>query len=325
MEKTRTCFYHSFLLFTVFLSAIISGCESQNVSTLRLGTNIWPGYEPLYLARELALWSPKQVHLVEYVSSTDTIRAFRNNEIDAVALTLDEILLLLQDGIDLNVILILDTSLGGDVLLSRPGIAHVKDLIGQRVAVESGALGAFVLTRALELNGLKLSDVNVIHQTTNEHVHTFDNDVADAVVCYEPERSLLLKKGALQIFDSREIPGEIIDVLAVRTDYLKQNPQQIQVLLRGWFKATRYLQTNPQDAAAKMSQRLQLSKEETLSAFTGLKIPDYAENLKFLTGDTPLLVSTANKLNEIMLANKLINSSVKINSLPLSEPLIKLN
>jgi len=38
----------------------------------------------------------------------------------------------------------------------------MKDLKGKRVAVEGGALGAYVLSRALALNEMKASDVKVV-------------------------------------------------------------------------------------------------------------------------------------------------------------------
>ena len=44
----------------------------------------------------------------------------------------------------------------------------MRDLEGKSVAVESGALGAFVLSRALALNGMQASDVNVVHLESNE-------------------------------------------------------------------------------------------------------------------------------------------------------------
>lgn len=307
-------------LFVVFL--VLSGCNAPQEPILRLGTNAWLGYEPLYLAKSKEFWSNKQVRLVEYLSSSETIRAFRNNEIDAVALTLDEILLLLKDGIDLKVVLVTDISLGGDAILGQPGIQTVSDLVGKRVAVESGALGAYLLTRAVELNGISLADVEVVHQTANEHAQTFENNIAEAVIGCEPEKSILLKKGATVIFDSSEIPGEIVDVIAVRHEYLKKNPAAVQALLVGWFEAVNFLQNKPIEAATIMSQRMQLSVDEVRDSLNGLKIPSYQENLKFLDGSSPTLITTAKKLNQVMLDNQLIDQQVKIEPLLFSQSLL---
>ena len=67
-----------------------------------------------------------------------------------------------------RIILVVDVSHGADVVVGRRGMRTMKDLKGKSVAVESSALGAFVLSRALALNGMQASDVNVVHLESNE-------------------------------------------------------------------------------------------------------------------------------------------------------------
>lgn len=315
-------FSRIFTILTVFY--LLVGCDRTSEPTLRLGTNTWLGYEPLYLARDLGYLDPKGFHLVEYPSSSETIRAFRNNALDGVALTLDEILLLIQDGFDLRAILVTDISLGGDAILGRPGMSSMMDLVGQRVAVESTALGAYMLSRALEINGLSVSDVKVVHQDANEHKYTFEANVADAVVGCEPERTELLRQGAVLLFDSSSIPGEIVDVLAIRREILDENPGGILMLLRGWFGAVEYLTNHSNDAADRMAMRMKMTREEIFKALKGLRIPTREENLELLDGNTPKIVETARKLNETMLANRLIDERVDVGYLPMPGPLKKL-
>jgi len=87
------------------LAPSLAGCGVEPAPPLRIGTNVWPGYEPLYLARELGYLDPRSVHLVEYPSASEVIRAFRNHAIEAAALTFDEVLLLTQDGFKPRVVL----------------------------------------------------------------------------------------------------------------------------------------------------------------------------------------------------------------------------
>lgn len=56
----------------------------------------------------------------------------------------------------------------------------------------------------------------------DEHEGAFGSGKVDAVVTFEPVRSRLLARGAVQIFDRRQIPGEIIHVLVMRTDAMTQ-------------------------------------------------------------------------------------------------------
>ena len=67
-------------------------------SKLMVGTFLWLGYEPLFLARDLGYYDENQIRFVEYLSATQTNRALRNNSIHIATNTLDEAILLLEQG-----------------------------------------------------------------------------------------------------------------------------------------------------------------------------------------------------------------------------------
>ena len=194
----------------------ISGCSRQPETALRIGTNVWIGSEPLYLARELGYLDPAVVQLVEYPSASEVLRAYRNQAIDGMVISLDELFGLAVDGLQPRIILVVDVSHGADVVVGRPGMKSMQDLKGKSVAVESGALGAFVLSRALTLNGMQASDVNVVHLESNEQPKAFEAGKVDGAVTFDPYRGQFLKMGAATLFDSTQIPGEIVDLVAVR-------------------------------------------------------------------------------------------------------------
>jgi NitT/TauT family transport system substrate-binding protein len=87
------------------LAFLLPGCDSEREPPLRIGTNVWPGYEPLYLARDLGHYNETPVNLIEFTSASSVIHALRNGMIEGATLTLDEVLTLLSDGFDLKVIL----------------------------------------------------------------------------------------------------------------------------------------------------------------------------------------------------------------------------
>ena len=67
-------------LFSAILLNI--GCHKEPTALVRIGTNVWPGYEPLYLARELGYYKDLNVRLVEYPSASEVIRAFKNKNLE---------------------------------------------------------------------------------------------------------------------------------------------------------------------------------------------------------------------------------------------------
>ncbi|HZW75325.1 MAG TPA: ABC transporter substrate-binding protein, partial [Caldimonas sp.] len=209
----------------------LAGCVREQESALRIGTNVWIGCEPLYLARELGTMSSKMVQLVEYPSASEVLRAFRNEAIDGMVISLDELFGLAVDGMRPKIVLVVDVSNGADVVVGRRGMRSMRDLMGKSVAVESGALGAFVLSRALALNGMRASDVNVVHLESNEQPSAFEKGQVDGAVTFDPYRAQFLKAGAATLFDSTMIPGEIVDLIAVRASVLEKQPKAVQSLL----------------------------------------------------------------------------------------------
>ena len=299
----------------------LAGCVREQESALRIGTNVWIGCEPLFLARELGTMNPKMVQLVEYPSASEVLRAFRNEAIDGMVISLDELFSLAQEGLMPRVILVVDVSHGADAVVGRAGMRSMKDLKGKRVAVESGALGAFVLSRALALNGMQASDVKVVQLESNEQPVAFEKGQVDAAVTFDPYRGELLRAGAISLFDSTQIPGEIVDLVAVRASVLERQPKSVQALISGWMKAVDYMGREPKDAARRMGIRQQTTGEQFLQALQGLHIPSHEENLRMIGGRKPELIAKGHRLMDLMIEAKLLRGPLEIEGLLAPMPL----
>ena len=324
MAATACPARHLTLCACLALVLALSGCVPETEPALRIGTNVWIGGEPLYLARELGHLDSKVVQLVEYPSASEVQRAFRNSAIDGMVISLDELFGLAVDGLQPRIILVLDVSEGADAVVGRAGMRTMNDLKGRPVAVESGALGAYVLSRALTLNGMQAADVKVVHLESNEQPSAFEKGLVDGVVTFDPYRGQLLRAGASTLFDSTRIPGEIVDLVAVRASVLAKQPHAVRALLTGWFKATDYMAHEPQDAAQRMGIRQQTSGEQFLEALKGLHIPSREENMRMLSGTTPGLTVNGRKLMALMVEAKLLRAGVDIQELLAPGPLTEL-
>lgn len=315
--RGRYCLRARRLLLALLIALSLASCEQLAESSvtepepLRIGGTVWPGYEPLYLAETLGYFDDLPVKMVNYPSASEVIRAYRNGAIKAAALTMDEVLLLAESGFEPRVVLILDVSYGGDVILAREGINHVTDLKGKHVGAENSAVGAYLLSRALSMNGMSMSDVILEPLEVYEHEVAFADGLVDAVVTYEPERTRVLGRGAREIFSSKEIPGEIIDVLVVDEDYMARNP----AIVKRWFKTLTYQQEHLQEAASIIARRQLVRPAEYLAAMEGLTIPDHAENSLAMRGVTQPVLETIARLQKTMVENKLLQKEVDITAL----------
>ncbi len=298
---------HRLVCLASALLAVLAGCAQPAGTPFQIATNVWVGYEPLYLARSLGKLDPREFRLVEMANSTDSLRALRTGMVEAAALTLDEVYTLLQDNVDLRLVLVADVSNGADAILGRPGVASLPALKGRRVGVENATVGGYLLSRALEKVPLRPEDLTVVPLTEGEIEEAFRKGAVDAVVTFEPVRSRLLAEGAVALFDSRRIPDEIFDVLVVRAEAARRYPEYIERLRAAWFEALGYLRGNPRDAVRRMAPRMGITPEAFQSALLGLSFPDRDAETKLRSGG---ILGPARRLAELMVRNRLLRRPV---------------
>src|SRR5262252_9904622 len=112
----------------------LASCMRQPETAMRIGTNVWIGSEPLYLARELGRLDPATVELVEYPSASEVLRAYRNQAVDGMVISLDELFGLAVDGLQPKIILVVDVSNGADVVVGRRGKRRARCLRAESCA-----------------------------------------------------------------------------------------------------------------------------------------------------------------------------------------------
>ena len=285
----------------------LSGCGFLADRPLRIASQVWPGYELMFLAREQGWLDASRVHLIETTSASDSLQALAEGRVDGAALTLDEVLTARSRGIALSVVMIFDMSAGADMLLVRPDIEKLSDLKGRRIGVEQGAVGGLMLASILRSAGLKKQDVTEVLLTIDRQADAWSQNQVDAVITYEPVASKLLDQGGVKLFDSRDIPDTIVDVLAIRSDALDRgHARAVRHLLSAHFQALDYFNRNPYDSAFRMASRLHLQADRVLSEYKGLLLPDADNNRRLLAGARPELLETARRVSAIMVESKLL-------------------
>lgn len=245
-----------------FLGCILVSCIAQAPPSLRVGVVIWPGSESLYLARDLGYYNNTPIRLVDYPSDTEIMRSYRNGDLEAATITLDEVWSLTESVPDVRIPLIQDISNGGDAILGKPEITKLQQLKGKRVGVESTALGAFELSRALEQVNMLPKDVKIISLLVSDHEQAFKQGKIDAVVTFEPTVSKLRETDANLLFDTTQIPGEVLDILAMRESVITKQSKTVKILIEGWFRALDYLQKHPEDGAKRIAMHMGIKPEQ---------------------------------------------------------------
>jgi NitT/TauT family transport system substrate-binding protein len=298
------------------LPAILTSCaQKAPTAPLRIGLVEWPGYAPFYLAQELGYYGNAPIELITFVDIADIMRAYRQQQIDAICTSLSDVMQLAEVIPDQRLVLMIDESDGADAILAKPSIKSLSDLKGRRIGSDLSILSSFILVAALQKANLTLKDVEIVSVGISGQVQAYAADRIDAVIAFDPSRSQLLRVGAKVIFDSSQIPGEIVDVMAVPQTTLTQHTPTLQIVTQGFFKALEYLKQNPEDAIARMCKRQKMTPDEFRKALALLPLSDYQMNQKMLDQVNSPLISATQDLNQIMMDAKLIQKPVDIRPL----------
>lgn len=254
---------------TVAVSLLLianASCAPNGPPPLRVGINAWPGYEFIYLADQKGFFTEAgiEVRVVEFSSLADARRAYERGQLDAVATTVVEVLQI-HDQSDRHprIVRVIDYSAGADVILAHPRIQSTADLKGARIGVELASLGVYILARGLESSGLELSQVTPVAGDQLSMEEQFDRGELDAVVTYPPASvKMLAGRNAHVVFSTAEIPGEVLDVLAVEASVLETRAKDIDRMVRAIDRAMAYERTAPEDAHRIMAEREGLAPSE---------------------------------------------------------------
>jgi NitT/TauT family transport system substrate-binding protein len=224
----------------------------------------------------LKKWAEKynvaiRVQRFDYAPSLD---AFVAKNIDACAMTNMEALdMPASANIDTTSIITGDYSNGNDALMTRRDL-KLNQLPGRKVLLVEKTVSEYLFERAMTLNGLdsQIKKVKLVNTSDSDIATAFIGDTSqDAVVTWKPMVSQIAKqKGVKTIFNSSQIPGEIMDLMVVRTDILDRKDgsgQRFAKALAGaWYETTK-LMSGKGPETDKVLKDIAAGSEDTLESY----------------------------------------------------------
>ena len=207
--------------------------------------SIYVGWMPWEYANDsgiLKKWADKydiEIELIrmDYIAS---VEAYVAGQVDACVMTNMECLdMPAASGIDSTALIIGDYSNGNDAFLTRGGL-DVPDLAGKTVNLVELSVSHYLLARALELEGNGLTERDLTVQNTSDAdigpIFLADRS-QEAVITWNPiVMEIAQTPGVETIFTSADIPGEILDLMVVRTDALNKSPALGKALTGAWYE-----------------------------------------------------------------------------------------
>jgi len=237
------------------------------------------------------------VELREFSSFSAAVQAYEAGRLDALASSFSGLLQLAQRMRGVKAVAVLAYSEGAEGLIAQPEIRTLDQVRGKRVGVSLWGAGSYLWARLRERTGLTEDDVRLVSLSPADGHHAFLRREIDAVLTFEPWLTLTVRRArASVLFTSRELPGEIADVLSIPERLLRERRRDCRRLLRAYFRAVDYGRRHPDEVIRLLAERWRVSSEEARAMIAGIRFPDRQENLRAL--DTPVGLAAWRQLAE---------------------------
>ena len=256
--------------------------EKQARKLVTIGMVTFPGYAPLYLAKEKNLFKDVDVDLVRIEAIGDLRAAMNSGKIDMYAATFD-IFQAVEGNEPPGVgFLAIDESFGGDGVVVSGDIKELKDLKGKIVGAEPGFPPYFILQYLLNKEGMSLADVNLKDLPSADAGNAFVSGKIDVAGTYEPYLSISASKreGARVLVSSADTPGLIVDLLFASEELVENDQEVLKKVADGWFSAVEYWENNPDESIEIMAKAFGVDGAEMIDIKSGINWLTLSDNKK---------------------------------------------
>ncbi len=192
------------------------------------------------------------VHLDDYVGSLEQYTA---GDFDGVTATnIDALSIPAASGVDSTALIVGDYSNGNDAIILK-GQGSLASLKGKKVNLVEYSVSHYLLERGLAAAGLSQADLGAVVNTSDaDMIDTYSSGASEALVTWNPLASTILSDpSATLVYDSSNIPGEIIDIMFVNSETLKDNPALGKALTGAWYEVMAKIAAFDEDALVSMA------------------------------------------------------------------------
>ena len=229
---------------TAMALCLATGATAQERTEFKVAWSIYVGWMPWGYLEDSGImdkWADRygiDVEIVQINDYAESINQYTAGAFDGVTATsMDTLSIPAGGGVDTTALIVGDYSNGNDAVIIK-GDGDLASLAGKPVNLVELSVSHYLLARALDSVDLAEIDLGgVINTSDADMIAAFSTDDVEAVVTWNPLVSSILEQpNATKLFDSSNIPGEIIDLMVVNTETLEAKPDFGKALVGAWYE-----------------------------------------------------------------------------------------
>ncbi|SMF46960.1 NitT/TauT family transport system substrate-binding protein [Alteromonadaceae bacterium Bs31] len=230
---------------------------AAEVPKFKVCWSIYVGWMPWDFGAQSGIvkkWADKyniEIEVTQINDYIESINQYTAGEYDGCTMTnMDGLTIPAAGGVDSTALIVGDFSNGNDGVVLK-GKSALADIKGQTVNLVELSVSHYLLARGLESVGLSEKDVKVVNISDADMVAAYSTPDVTSVVTWNPLLSeILAMPDSSKVFDSSNIPGEIIDLMIVNTKTLAENPDFGKALVGAWYEIMSVMSAQDEAGAA---------------------------------------------------------------------------
>lgn len=260
---TRAKFLSATALAIGLLGATLSPVSAQEKTDFKIAWSIYVGWMPWGYLEDSGImdkWAEKygiDVEIVQINDYVESINQYTAGAFDGVSATnMDTLSIPSGSGVDTTALIIGDYSNGNDAVIAK-GDATLESLAGTKVNLVELSVSHYLLARALDSVGLAEKDLDgVVNTSDADMIAAYSTSDVTSVVTWNPLVSEITASNpdAKVLFDSSQIPGEILDLMVVNTETLAANPDFGKALVGAWYELMGLMASGDEAALTAMAE-----------------------------------------------------------------------
>lgn len=281
---------------------------SEKKTSFKVAWSIYSGWMPWGYATDHGIidkWAKKYDIEIEVVQLNDYIESiiqYTAGSFDACGMTnMDALTIPSISGVDTTGLILGDYSNGNDAILLKDG-KEFSDIKGQSVNLVELSVSHYLMARALDIHNMSEKDITIVNTSDADIVSSFATSDVTAAAVWNPQLSMIMEQApsVTSVFNSSEIPGEIIDMMAVNTETLNANPDFGKALVGAWFETMQLMSANTDQAKEARSEMAKNSGTDLKGYDTQLTMTEMfytpSDALTFVTDKS--LYTTMDKIRQ---------------------------
>ena len=248
-RKTTTAIPCLFLL--IFLSLFISS-QAVAKDKYKIAWSIYVGWMPWDYGDKSGIvkkWADKygiDIEVVQINDYIESINQYTSGGFDGCVMTnMDALTIPAAGGVDSTALIVGDFSNGNDGIVLKGKGKSLKDIKGQKVNLVELSVSHYLLARGLDGVGMSEKDLTVVNTSDADIVAAYSTPDVTSVTTWNPLLSEILNMpNTSEVFNSSQIPGEIIDMMVVNSKTLGEDPRFGKALVGAWYEIMSIMSKN---------------------------------------------------------------------------------